>query len=112
MLFLTHRGNGVGNAISASAKLQINSPVHFSKNFEVVKGVVGDKVNLFCDVKGDETIHVSWAKDREPIRASSPKFMQEDTISKNSLSSRLFIRAASASDSGFFTCLAWNPYGR
>lgn len=104
------RNNGVGNAISGSTRVNVKTPVYFDKNFEVVRAKKGDKINLSCDVRGDDPIQVVWTKDRGPVK--SPEYFQEDSVSRDTLLSRIFIQSADTSDSAFFTCTASNPYGR
>lgn len=107
---MNNRNNGVGAPITISTQVIVRTPVHFLQNFEIVRAKKGEKINLSCDIRGDDPIQVTWSKDRKPVK--SPEYFQEDSISKETLSSRIFIQSADVSDTAFFTCSASNPYGR
>ena len=117
------RSNGVGTAISSVTKLQVNLPVQFIKSFDLVKGLKGSPLLLTCDVLGDNSIQLSWSKDAVLIKSSllSTRYMVRDDVKVSNtpdgfptghLTSQLTVAASEISDSGLYTCTAWNHYGR
>lgn len=76
----------------------------------MVKVQKGQRAELTCDVIGDLPISVTWSRERLPLK--SDKFTRDDSVGEGALLSRVFLRSSDILDSGFYTCLASNAFGR
>ncbi|RWS28626.1 cell adhesion molecule-like protein, partial [Leptotrombidium deliense] len=113
--YVCEANNGIGATITAAVKLRVNKPVHFDKNFEVIKVQKGQRAQFKCDAVGDPPILVSWAKDRvsfTAFNAKTSKYVLNEQMTPEGLSSHITIDFVEVSDSAFFTCAASNPFGK
>lgn len=105
--------NNRGPPLTSVSRLQVHDPVHFKKNFDVVKVKSGVKVELPCEPCGDQPIDIVWHKD--PDMDSSflkmAKYNLHQDIRGNCVHSRVSLISSTVDDSGFFICSASNPYG-
>lgn len=105
--------NNVGTPISSISRIEVKNPVHFAKNFELIKAKLNNKVDMICDSLGDQPIDIIWTKSKDSSSnfLSLPKYSIHQEIHENGIISKLTIASVTQEDSAFFTCSASNPYG-
>uniref|UniRef100_A0A5S6QIA4 Protein turtle n=1 Tax=Trichuris muris TaxID=70415 RepID=A0A5S6QIA4_TRIMR len=114
-LQLVDKGTYSCTASNALASEEYNLNVHFAEDayFEQhlknVTAVAGSKLIWPCRARADPpVIQYSWMKDEKPLRFLNSDLPFRARIDKGNLE----ITSVSEDDSGWFTCVAWNGYGK
>lgn len=105
--------NNRGSTLASISRLQIHDPVHFDKNYELIKIKSGLKVDLPCEVCGDQPIDIDWYKNGE-IESNFiklPRYNIHQNVHGNCVLSKVSLISSKLNDSGEYICSASNPYG-
>ncbi|XP_069693341.1 cell adhesion molecule Dscam2-like isoform X2 [Periplaneta americana] len=111
--YLCEATNGVGAGLSAVVTLVVHVPPEFEVRSAQSSVRRGSSQTLQCQAIGDGPMSIEWQ--REGMRFPTPlqpRYEVKGTPVKGGFLSELHITDTIKSDSGTFTCIAKNPYGR
>lgn len=105
--------NNRGPTLASISRVKIHDPVQFGKNFEVIKVKSGLKVDLPCEVCGDQPIDIDWYKDprMDSKFMKLPRYNIHQNVHGNCVLSKVSLISSTLNDSGIYACSASNPYG-
>ncbi|XP_064480157.1 cell adhesion molecule Dscam1-like [Ornithodoros turicata] len=111
--YLCEATNGIGAGISTVVRLSVHVSAHFKVSYHSLVVNKGDHARLSCEAFGERPISISWKKDNLVLdHRYISSFSQEDTPTSEGLSSSLVFAATDRADSGLYTCVTSNKYGR
>ena len=88
------------------------APAHFTERYQSVESEKGNEVLLICNAFGELPIQISWSKDGQILNQISSLHTLEEKASNLSYVSKFLIRSTASTDTGLYTCLASNQFGR
>lgn len=113
--FLCEAKNGIGSGVSKVVFLKVSVPAHFesrTKQFSIAKG---KQVHLQCNPLGDIPIEIKWkiqATQQYIEESTDARYSVRDQSFEDGMVSELGISHTFRQDSGFYTCIATNAYGK
>lgn len=111
--YMCQASNGIGSGISTVVKLTVRVPAYFKEEFKAETIRKGENIRIKCQAFGDRPLSVTWRKDSQVLdRQINRKYMVEDTLTDDGMTSELNIPSADRRDSSLFTCTAANTYGK
>ncbi|XP_067138853.1 cell adhesion molecule Dscam1-like [Centruroides vittatus] len=111
--YMCQASNGIGSGISTVVKLTVRVPAYFKEEFKAETIRKGENIRIKCQAFGDRPLSVTWRKDSQVLdRQLNRKYMVEDTLTDDGMTSELNIPSADRRDSSLFTCTAANTYGK
>ncbi|XP_066995296.2 cell adhesion molecule Dscam2 [Anabrus simplex] len=111
--YMCEATNGIGAGLSAVVKLVVHIPPEFEVKSAQASVRRGDSQTLQCQAQGDSPMSIEWQREgSRPPAQLNPRYEVKETPVAGGLLSELFISKTVKSDSGTFTCVAKNLYGR
>ncbi|CAN7984984.1 unnamed protein product, partial [Ixodes hexagonus] len=116
--YLCEATNGIGVGLSTVVRLSVHVAAHFKVSYQALRVNKGEQARLVCEAFGERPLSMSWKKDnlildhRYISRFVPKRFIFEDTPTADGLTSSLLFAAAERSDSGLYTCLTSNKFGK
>ncbi|GBP46205.1 Down syndrome cell adhesion molecule-like protein Dscam2 [Eumeta japonica] len=110
-LYTCHVENGVGEPLSRTIGISVNTPVNFDAAARNVTAKVGQHVAIDCQAKGDEPIRIMWTRNGQPINPLTQRVKISEAKTDEGLSSLLELPQTEPSDGALYQCKAGNPYG-
>ncbi|XP_046406414.1 Down syndrome cell adhesion molecule-like protein Dscam2 [Ischnura elegans] len=111
--YLCEASNGIGAGLSSVVQLTVHVPPEFEVKSAHASVRRGAPEALTCEARGDAPMSIAWLKDGGRMLAhAEPRFQIRESPMKDSFLSELIISRTVKSDSGTYTCVATNPYGR
>ncbi|XP_042142403.1 Down syndrome cell adhesion molecule homolog [Ixodes scapularis] len=111
--YLCEATNGIGVGLSTVVRLSVHVAAHFKVSYQALRVNKGEQARLVCEAFGERPLAMSWKKDNLILdHRYISSFTQEDTPTADGLTSSLRFAAAERSDSGLYTCLTSNKFGK
>ncbi|KAF4532567.1 hypothetical protein B566_EDAN008491 [Ephemera danica] len=111
--YLCEATNGIGAGLSAVVFLNVHVPPEFEVKSSQTSVRRGSPVTLKCQARGDAPMNIAWQRDSgNSISQADPRYNIKESESKEGYLSELTITTTSKSDSGSYSCVATNPFGR
>ncbi|CAN8004178.1 unnamed protein product [Ixodes pacificus] len=111
--YLCEATNGIGVGLSTVVRLSVHVAAHFKVSYQALRVNKGEQARLVCEAFGERPLAMSWKKDNLILdHRYISSFTQEDTPTTDGLTSSLRFAAAERSDSGLYTCLTSNKFGK
>ncbi|XP_063218722.1 cell adhesion molecule Dscam2-like [Bacillus rossius redtenbacheri] len=111
--YLCEATNGIGAGLSAMVTLVVHVPPDFEVKSSQAIVRRGASQTLACETHGDHPLTISWHRGNMKISAHhNPRYEIKESPLEKGLISELHITNTMKSDTGIFTCIAENPFGK
>ncbi|XP_067138856.1 cell adhesion molecule Dscam1-like [Centruroides vittatus] len=111
--YLCEITNGFGAELSTVVRLSVHVAAHFKTNFLVQRVPKGSVLTIQAEAYGERPINIEWRKDKVYIKSSvDTRYIIKENITTEGLQSVLTVNRADRKDSGVYSCLAANAYGK
>ncbi|XP_075543789.1 cell adhesion molecule Dscam1-like [Dermacentor variabilis] len=111
--YLCEATNGIGVGLSTVVRLSVHVAAHFKVSYQALRVNKGEQARLICEAYGEKPLTITWKKDNMILdHRYISSFTQDDTPTPDGLTSSLLFAATERSDSGLYTCLTTNKFGK
>ncbi|XP_077560088.1 cell adhesion molecule Dscam1-like isoform X1 [Haemaphysalis longicornis] len=111
--YLCEATNGIGVGLSTVVRLSVHVAAHFKVSYQPLRVNKGEQARLVCEAYGEKPLSISWKKDNMILdHRYISSFTQDDTPTPDGMTSSLLFASTERSDSGLYTCLTSNKFGK